>query len=200
MTSLRCSILMAFLVFSLAVPLAAEEDTSSADERELSLDEQKSDPTSGVQWDASRDGQDDVHRVRFAVADGACAYQLMSTPDLLVTHLRHVYGAEIHDTRADFQDVTFSERFFLVARGESRYHRTLVASERVEWRLIHGRQAVHDGYWQVRPTAGPEGSSIVIFENRIRARKRFHQRMLRGIQRRTMEDVVEVTQVLCGAG
>jgi len=192
--------LVALLCF-VASAAWAQGDVAPAGQADLSSSAVESgQQTAAIQWETARDGQDDVHRVRFVVADGACAYRLMSSPELLVANFRHVYGAEMHETRPSFQDVTFSERFFLVARGHSRYHRTLFEAERVEWRLIDGRQAVHDGYWQLRPLAGSEGRTAVIFENRIRARKRLHQGMLRGIQRRTMGDIVEVTQALCGAG
>jgi hypothetical protein len=78
---------------------------------------------------------------------------------------------------------------------QSRYHRTLNATDEVSWVLVKGRQKRHDGTWKVTPTA--RGASIR-FDNVIEAKYRIHNGLLRRIQRRTMGEISSAALRVCG--
>jgi hypothetical protein len=145
-------------------------------------------------WVVADDGAGDLRRGTFHVADGACAYAVMADPRLLDETLAHVEGVVVHATKPAWQDVTLVERFWPVGRVESRYHRTMDGQTRVEWRLVSGRQARHDGYWEVHPDG--HGASVV-FQNTIEAKRWFDQPILRGIQVRTMSAIVDQVTARC---
>lgn len=148
-----------------------------------------------AEWQNWESDLGDVRRVRFAVADGRCAYETLADPLVLDVALEHVEGTTIHTQQGGFQDLTITERFWPVGLVQSRYHRTVDGRSRVEWKLIEGRQAVHDGYWVVRP----EGHAAVVeFQNTIGAKRWLDQPILRAIQVRTMASIVEAVVSRCG--
>jgi hypothetical protein len=120
----------------------------------------------------------------------------MAEPRTMGTLLRHVKKLVVHSIEGQFQDISVHERFFLVGNVESRYHRMVNGSDRLEWRLVSGRQARHDGTWVVETRADASGE--VIFENLIKAKYAIHQGLLRRIQDRTMSDIVDAVRERCG--
>jgi len=149
-----------------------------------------------VVWQETRAKDGTVRRAVFEVSDPECAYSVMAQPETMGRLLRHVKKLVVHQAGLRFQDISVHERFFLVGNVESRYHRTLNGSDRLEWKLIAGRQARHDGFWQVERL--PDGGYQVTFENLIAAKYSIHQGLLRRIQVRTMRDIVESVTGQCG--
>lgn len=149
-----------------------------------------------IQWAASKgDDGGDVRRGSFTVTDAECAYRSMADPVLMGRILEHLERVDVHKDDGTYQDVTLAERFFLVGLVESRYDRTIDGRSRLEWQLTSGRQARHDGFWQVTPAAS--GGATVTFENLIQAKSRLHQPLLRKIQNRTMDDIAAAIQSRC---
>ncbi len=151
-----------------------------------------------VHWQESRSEAGHLRRAVFPVLDSACAYTVMAEPVTMGRLLRHVKKLVVHKPGQHFQDISVHERFFLVGNVESRYHRNLNGRDRLEWKLISGRQARHDGFWQVE--ARDDGGYQVTFENLIAAKYAIHQGLLRRIQVRTMRDIVESVIERCGSG
>ncbi len=181
----RCH-LSSLLVWAVAVMLlsAAPATSSAADDE--------------IFWEDLRSKEGSLRRATFLVADAACGYQVMAEPRTMGTLLRHVNKLVVHSIQGHFQDVSVHERFFLVGNVESRYHRMVNGSDRLEWRLVSGRQARHDGTWVVE--AREDGSAEVTFENLIKAKYAIHQGLLRRIQDRTMSDIVDAVRERCGEG
>ena len=152
----------------------------------------------GILWEDIRSDEGSLRRATFLVSDGACAYEVMAVPRLMGSLFRHVKKLVVHSIQGTVQDVSVHERFFLVGNVESRYHRFVHAANRVEWRLVSGRQARHDGVWIVNPL--DDGAARITFENLIKAKYAIHQGLLRRIQERTMSDIVDVVVGRCGAG
>jgi hypothetical protein len=142
-------------------------------------------------WTAWEDADADVRHGVFKVADPACAYTTMANPRAMLGVLPHLQQVTVHSSRDGFQDVTLEERFFPVGVVESRYHRTVNGSDRLEWKLVEGQQAKHDGWWQV------ERDGTVNFENAIQAKSFLHRALLRGIQVRAMEGIAESVKKHC---
>tara|TARA_Y100001968_G_scaffold333136_1_gene394324 strand:- start:598 stop:1158 length:561 start_codon:yes stop_codon:yes gene_type:complete len=149
-----------------------------------------------VVWEDIRSAEGSLRRGDFVIADGDCAYRVMADPIAMGNLLRHVKKVDVHAMEGGFQDVSIHESFFLVGRVESRYHRQVNGVDRLEWRLIAGRQQRHDGFWQVKTR--PQGGATVVFENLIKAKYRIHQGLLRRIQERTMNDIVSAVLERCG--
>ncbi len=149
-----------------------------------------------VSWEDLRSSEGSLRRAVFLVADASCAYRVMAEPRTMGTLLRHVNKLVVHSIHGQFQDVSVHERFFLVGNVESRYHRMVNGSDRLEWRLVSGRQARHDGTWVVETRE--DGSAEVTFENLIKAKYAIHQGLLRRIQDRTMSDIVDAVRERCG--
>ena len=149
-----------------------------------------------VLWEDLRSEDGNLRRATFPVSDPVCAYSVMAQPMTMGRLVRHVKKLVVHRIEGNFQDISVHERFFLVGNVESRYHRLVNGSDRVEWRLTVGRQARHDGFWQVEPLAG--GGHQVVFENLIAAKYAIHQGLLRLIQERTMADIVAAMSAACG--
>ena len=148
-----------------------------------------------VAWEVVKVGSGEQRVGVFSVADAACAYNFMADTSLLERSLKHLERVDLHEDRGSWQDATYHERFFLVGLVQSRYHRTLKASERIEWKLVHGRQKRHDGIWAVTPT--PEGATVR-FDNVIEAKRRIHNGLLSRIQKRTMSDIATSAITVCG--
>ena len=148
-----------------------------------------------VNWVASKADWADVRRGSFVIGDAECAYESMADPKLMGKVLEHLEEVRVHKDDGTFQDVTLAERFFLVGLVESRYDRTVNGRSRLEWRLTDGRQARHDGFWQVTPNDA--GGATVTFENLIQAKSRLHQPLLRKIQNKTMDDIAAAIQTRC---
>lgn len=148
-----------------------------------------------VEWAAWEDQLGDVRRARFAINDAPCAYRTLAEPAQLDATLEHVEGIELHTSNGGFQDLTITERFWPVGLVQSRYHRNVDGRTRVEWKLIEGRQAVHDGHWAVR--SGPRGAEVE-FQNTIGAKRWIDQPILRAIQVRTMAAIVDSVVARCG--
>jgi hypothetical protein len=151
-----------------------------------------------IAWEDLRSPEGTLRRATFLVADAACGFHVMADPRTMGTLLRHVNKLVVHSIEGSFQDVSVHERFFLVGNVESRYHRVVNDSNRVEWTLVAGRQARHDGIWVVKPLEN--GAAEVTFENLIKAKYGIHQGLLRRIQERTMSDVVDAVRERCGKG
>ena len=151
----------------------------------------------GVVWTTDDDGSGDVRFARFTVADADCAYTTMADPEAMDRALEHLEAVDVHADTGRFQDVTLTERFAFVGLVQSRYHRNIDGSTRLEWKLITGKQRRHDGYWQV--TAREDGRGDVAFRNTIEAKSILHQPLLRGIQTRTMSAIVDSVQRTCAA-
>jgi hypothetical protein len=149
-----------------------------------------------VAWVATKapDGAD-VRKGSFVIGDAQCGYESMVDPIEMVRILEHLEKAEVHAFDGEHQDITLSERFFLVGLVESRYDRQMNGENRLEWQLTSGRQKRHDGFWQVTPTEG--GGAVVTFENLIEAKSRLHQPLLRRIQNRTMDDISDAIRERC---
>lgn len=147
-------------------------------------------------WYVADDGDGDLRRATFHVEDPACAYRVMAEPRLLDETLEHVEGFVVHESRGNYQDVTLIERFWPVGRSESRYHRTVDGAHHVEWKLVSGRQARHDGYWEVHAESA---GATVTFQNTIEAKHWIDQPILRGIQKRTMAAIIEQVAARCSA-
>ncbi|MCO4769457.1 MAG: hypothetical protein KDA24_05455 [Deltaproteobacteria bacterium] len=145
-----------------------------------------------VTWSQWERGKSDVRKGVFTVGDSQCAYTSMADPKVMGKVLPHLEDVLVHADDGVFQDVTLVERFFPVGTVESRYHRSIDGTARLEWKLIKGRQAKHDGFWQVHP------SGKVEFENAIEAKSILHRALLRSIQVRAMEGVAESIQEHCG--
>ena len=150
----------------------------------------------GVFWEDLRSSEGSLRRATFVVADAGCGYHVMAEPRTMGTLFRHVKKLVVHSINGDFQDVSIHERFFLVGNVESRYHRIVNGSDQIEWRLVAGRQARHDGTWVVE--VREDGSAEVTFENLIKAKYAIHQGLLRRIQDRTMSDIVDSVRARCG--
>ena len=150
-----------------------------------------------AEWTTRSDGRGDVRAGTFRVADAGCAYRTMADPNTMTATLEHLESVEVHADDGRFQDVTLTERFFPIGIVQSRYHRRGDGVAHLEWELISGRQARHDGYWQVTPRA--DGRADVYFENVIEAKSRLHQPLLRALQVRTMGDIAEAVQQICAA-
>ena len=148
-----------------------------------------------VAWVASKADTADVRKGSFAIGDAECGYESMADPKLMLQIFEHLEQVQIHSDDGHYQDVTFSERFFLVGLSESRYNRTIDGRARLEWTLTSGRQARHDGFWEVTPVAG--GGATVTFENLIKAKSRLHQPLLRRIQNKTMDDIADAIVQRC---
>ncbi len=146
-----------------------------------------------VSWSEWEKGKSDVRHGEFTVADPACAYRSMADPVLMGTVLPHLEGVTVHKDDGHDQDVTLEERFWLVGRVTSRYNRQVDGSSRLTWQLTQGRQAKHDGFWQVSE------DGVVTFENEIQAKSVLHRGLLRRIQVRAMEGVAESIQEHCGS-
>jgi len=156
------------------------------------------DADEAIVWEDLRSPEGSLRRATFRVADAVCGYHVMAEPRTMGTLLRHVNKLVVHSIEGHFQDVSVHERFFLVGNVESRYHRRVNDSDRVEWTLVAGRQARHDGVWVVKTLES--GAAEVTFENLIKAKYGIHQGLLRRIQERTMSDVVDAVRERCGKG
>mgnify|MGYP002632464328 CR=1 FL=1 len=150
-----------------------------------------------IVWTTGESGDADVRRGRFQVADGDCAYATMVDPGAMTVAFAHLEGYELHPPAGAYQDLTLIERFWAVGLVHSRYHRTFDGSTRLEWRLVEGRQARHDGFWQVSKL--PSGRSEIVFENLIEAKSFMHRPLLKAIQVRTMGAIAEAIIRTCGA-
>jgi len=148
-----------------------------------------------VLWEDLHSEHGNLRRATFPVTDPVCAYSVMAQPVTMGRLVRHVKKLVVHRIEANFQDISIHERFFLVGNVESRYHRQVNGSDRVEWQLTVGRQARHDGFWQVERLPG--GGHQVVFENLLAAQYSLHQGLLRRIQERTMTDIVEAMSAAC---
>ncbi len=149
-----------------------------------------------VAWVAAKaPGGGDLRTGSFVIGDARCAYESMVDPVLMVEILDHLEKVDVHLDNGRHQDLTLSERFFLVGLVESRYDRHMNGTDRLEWQLTDGRQKRHDGFWQVTPMAG--GGATVTFENLIEAKSRLHQGLLRRIQDRTMDDIASAIRERC---
>jgi hypothetical protein len=149
-----------------------------------------------VVWETSEDGQGDVRVGRFRVHDPECGYLVIADPDVMKQSLTHLEGVRVNEIRGDFQDITLVERFWPVGQVESRYHRRVDGHARVEWKLVEGRQRRHDGHWLV--SMRPDGNADIRFDNVIEAKSFLHRALLRGIQTRTMAEIVTAVQGRCG--
>ncbi len=148
-----------------------------------------------VSWTTESVGAADLRRAEFAVLDPDCAYSTLADSQLMQERMAHLEGVVIHREAAGFQDLTLTERFFPIGLVHSRYHRTFDGVGRVEWRLIEGSQARHDGVWIV--TRNADGSGHVLFQNLIQAKSLLHKPLLKRVQVRTMEAIVRVVQETC---
>lgn len=146
-----------------------------------------------VTWSEWEAGKSDVRKGEFTVGDPACAYRSMADPVIMGTILPHLEGVTVHADDGHDQDVTLDERFWPVGLVTSRYNRQVDGSSRLTWQLTKGRQAKHDGYWQVA------SDGKVTFENEIQAKSILHRALLRSIQVRAMEGVAESIQEHCGS-
>lgn len=162
------------LIFLIAVPAAA----------------------TSVAWVTSdAPGGGDLRKGSFVIGDAQCGYDSMVDPVAMVEILDHLESVQVHEADGWHQDLTLSERFFLVGLVESRYDRQMNGRDRLEWQLTEGRQKRHDGFWQVTPMEG--GGATITFENLIEAKSRLHQPLLRRIQNRTMDDIADAIRERC---
>jgi ribosome-associated toxin RatA of RatAB toxin-antitoxin module len=138
-----------------------------------------------------------THQVTFRVSDTKCAYQIIADPDVMTASLPHVKGYEIHDSGPNSMEISITEVFVKLARGTSRYKRHFEGNHTISWKLLEGRQKMHDGEWVI--TADKEGGEVQ-FSNRIKAKKRFQQSLVRWVQKSTMKDIVRATRRHCGEG
>lgn len=146
-----------------------------------------------VDWSEWEKGRSDVRQGVFRVGDPACAYTTMADPFVMGKVVPHLEGVTVHTNDGSFQDVTLSERFWPVGLVESRYHRNVDGSGRLEWKLVEGRQAKHDGHWQVH------ADGRVVFQNELQAKNIIHRALLRRIQVHAMEGVASSVQEHCGS-
>lgn len=169
---------LAFLPLLLLLPLHAGGDDAA------------------VVWSENEEGDGDHRKGEFYVSDSGCAYEAMADPRRMGTVLKHLEGVTVHSEKDGWQDVTLTERFFPVGIVESRYHRQRVDGKKhLEWKLVEGRQARHDGFWDVVPDG--DGARVV-FENTIEAKSFLHRSLLRSIQRRAMADIANDISAHCG--
>ncbi len=149
-----------------------------------------------VLWDKYPDDQGgEARRANFAVKDVGCAYRIMSDLEYMERSFAFLEEVKVHRDDGRSQNATFRERFFPVGVVESRYERALNGSDRVSWVLQEGRQERHDGTWIIKPR---DGGVTIEFINIIEAKNWFDQAILNAIQKRTMADIVEYAQTLCG--
>jgi len=146
-----------------------------------------------ITWSEWESGKSDVRHGEFTVADPACAYRTMADPKRMNGVLPHLEGVTVHKDDGTNQDVTLEERFWPVGLVTSRYDRQVDGAARLTWQLTKGRQAKHDGYWQVHD------DGRVVFENEIQAKSILHRALLRSIQVRAMEGVATSIQEHCGS-
>jgi hypothetical protein len=138
-----------------------------------------------------------LRTVRFRVSDARCAYRIIAEPEFMSSHIPHVRGYEIHESRPGYMDLSITEIFVKMARGTSRYDRHFNGANHVRWTLTEGRQRLHDGDWLVTPD---KSGAVVVFSNRIEAKSRFHQRLIVWVQKVTMREIVKATRKHCGTG
>ena len=148
-----------------------------------------------VTWTTASTDAADLRTAEFIVPDADCAYATLADRDLMQARLDHLEGVEVHRAADGFEDVTLTERFFLIGLVHSRYHRTFDGDSRVEWRLIEGPQARLDGVWSI--TRNPDGSGRVLFRNLIQAKSPLHRPLLKRTQVRAMGAVVRAVQETC---
>ena len=151
----------------------------------------ENDPT----WTTEEKGN--IRKANFTVGDADCAYRVLAEPRLMKEHFPNVLDYTLHQDTGAFQDLTLEERFVKLAKGTSRYHRSLDGRTEVTWTLIEGRQKRHDGTWTVSRTAS---GGRVEFRNHIEAKKAIERPILRLVQKLTMEDIVDATRSFCGPG
>ncbi len=148
-------------------------------------------PELQVAWTSSRDGWGDLLHGEFVVGNAGCAYSSMADAETMKQLFEHLTRVDTHVEEDGFQDLTFFEEFVFVGMTESRYHRTLDGVGRIEWKLISGRAAKHDGWWQVYP------DGRVVVENLIQAKHRVQQPVVSRVQTRTMGAIVRAIAEVC---
>ena len=172
-----------YLCLSLLAVFLLSSPSSSADEGSAPV------------WTQSDDKN--THHVTFRVSDPVCAYQIIADPTVMAASLPHVKGYEVHDTGPNSMELSITEVFVKLARGTSRYKRRFDGSHTISWKLLEGRQKMHDGKWVI---TADEGGGLVRFSNRIEAKQRFQLSLFRWVQKSTMKDIVRATRRHCGEG